>query len=198
MEEPVAGKCTHRCQRSTEIQKLDSDINQEYKNILNLFRPVSFRPKWDYGIPNGITLSQYLNSISLDSWQNRIRYYRLLNNITASEVAKKIGMKSGISYMKKYENDCHQCYTTVENYYAVCDAIGISYKDIADDYMLFIASDYDVRLSNAIEKSGLSSREFAMKYDIEYTTLRHSLKRMHKLSIQTYEKYKKLFDELDV
>ncbi|MEE1216775.1 MAG: hypothetical protein U0K78_04575 [Agathobacter sp.] len=100
--------------------------------------------------------------------------------------------------MKKYENTCKDYYTSVKNYKAVCEAIGISYEDIADEYMLFIDSDYDKRLANAIEKSGLSSKDFAVKYNIEYTTLRHSLKRMHKLSVKSFEKYKLIFEKLNV
>ncbi|MBU5473607.1 helix-turn-helix domain-containing protein [Roseburia sp. MSJ-14] len=169
-----------------------------YKSLLNLYSPIVFEPSWDCGILNGITLKQYLKELQLDTWQGRIRYYRLKNNITANEVAKKIGMQNGTSYLKKYENACKDYYTSVSNYKAVCDAIGIKYEDIADDYMLFIDSDYDMKLATAIEKTGLSSKEFAEKYNIEYTTLRHSLKRMHKLSIKSYEKYKKIFEELNI
>lgn len=163
-----------------------------------MYRPVCIRFKRGYGIPNGVTVKEYVRGMNLDSWQGRIRYYRLKKNIPACEVANKVGIKSVTAYLKKYENDCHHYYTSVENYKLVCNAIGISYEDIADEYMLFIASDYDKRLFRAVNKSGLTSREFAAKYDIEYTTLRHSLKKMHKISVQTYEKYLKLFQELDV
>lgn len=54
---------------------------------------------------------------------------------------------------------------------------GFHMKILADEYMLFTDSDYDKRLAHVIEKSGLSSKDFAVKYNIEYTTLRYSLKR---------------------
>lgn len=152
----------------------------------------------DSGIPTGITVKEYLKNMSLDSWQERIRYHRLLKGITASDIAKVMEMKSGTSYLKKYENACHKCYTSVDNYMKICKALDISYEDIADEYMLFMASDYDLKLKKAIEKTGLSSKEFAERYCLEYTTLRHSLKRMHKLSPETCQKYKVVFDELDI
>lgn len=198
MEEPDQAKRTHISQRTRSLDSIDDDLSQTYQYILYLYRPVSFKPRWDYGIPNGVTLNRYMQDICLNTWQGRLRYYRLQNNVTADYVASKIGMNSGTSYMKKYENTCKDYYTSVKNYKAVCEAIGISYEDIADEYMLFIDSDYDKRLANAIEKSGLSSKDFAVKYNIEYTTLRHSLKRMHKLSVKSFEKYKLIFEKLNV
>ena len=177
---------------------MDNDIEQAYQYIVNLYRPVSITIRQGAGIPSGVTVKAYINSMNLNSWQSRIRYHRLQHDLSADEVAKRLGMKNVIAYMKKYENDRIQYYTSVENYMAVCDAIGISYEDIADEYMLFIASDYDVKLAEAIEISKLNSVQFAKKYNIEYTTLRHSLKRMHKLSINTYEKYKKIFEEFGI
>ena len=163
-----------------------------------MYKPVIIRFKKGYGIPNGVTVKEYITNMNLDSWQAKIRYYRLKKNISALDVANKLGIKSATAYLKKYENDCHCYYTSLENYRIICETIGIEYEDIADEYMLFIASDYDRKLERAIEKSGLSSREFALKYDIEYTTLRHSLKRMHKLSVQTFEKYKLIFEKLGI
>ena len=194
----VPEKRTHISQRTRSLDSIDDDLSQTYQYILYLYRPVSFKPRWDYGIPNGVTLNRYMQDICLNTWQGRLRYYRLQKNVTADYVASKIGMNSGTSYMKKYENTCKDYYTSVKNYKAVCEAIGISYEDIADEYMLFIDSDYDKRLANAIEKSGLSSKDFAVKYNIEYTTLRHSLKRMHKLSVKSFEKYKLIFEKLNV
>ena len=162
-----------------------------------MFKPISFQPNWDSGIPYGVTVRDYMEKLPLDSWQNKIRYYRLSKGISHNVMAKRLGMKNGMSYTKKYETG-YAYYTTVENYYKVCNALGIEYEDIADDYMLFIASDYDVKLAKAIEMLGLSSKAFAEKYNIEYTTLRHSLKKMHKLSIETYMKYKRIFEELNL
>lgn len=194
----MRGKDRHTSQRSVETVSGDKDIYEAYQYIINLYRPVSISFNKGYGIPNGVTVKGYITNMNLDSWQSKIRYYRLRKNIPALEVANKLGIKSATAYLKKYENDCHNYYTSVENYRAICEVIGIEYEDIADEYMLFIASDYDKRLERAIEKVGLSSREFALQYDIEYTTLRHSLKKMHKLSVQTFEKYKLIFEKLEV
>lgn len=96
-----------------------------------LYRSVSFKPRWDYGIPNGVTLNRYMQAICLDIWQRKIRYFKLQKNVTADYVASKIGMNSGTLYMKKYENTCKDYYISVKNYRAVCEAIGISYEDIS-------------------------------------------------------------------
>ena len=73
--------------------------------------------------------------------------------------------------------------------------LGISYADIADEYMLFIDSDYDELLKKAIEIEGVPSSKFAEMHGLEYTTFRHSLNRMHKLSPETAEKYRKVLKQ---
>lgn len=160
-------------------------------SMVSLFSP--FKLELDnykgIGVPQGVALQHLLEMCDMNIWQGRVRYYRLKAGFDLETMAKKLGMKNGMSYRNKFEATSFKGYTSVKDYLQICEVLGIDYECIADDYMLFINSNYDELLSKAIELSGLSSKVFAQKYILEYTTLRHSLKHMHKLSPEVAEKY---------
>ena len=128
-------------QRSFQTENLDIELQNVYRDIFELFKPISFQPNWDSGIPYGVTVRDYMEKLPLDSWQNKIRYYRLSKGISHNVMAKRLGMKNGMSYTKKYETG-YAYYTTVENYYKVCNALGIEYEDTSREGTLVNATVY--------------------------------------------------------
>lgn len=193
--EQVPGKLLPTSQRSESAENTGFQAFYEYKKFLEIFKSIKFSPKEKISISLGISTEEYISDMKLECWQDKIKYFRLKKGLSADWVASQLGMKDGTSYMKKYEYSGVRYYTSVENYKAVCSVLGIKYEDIADEYMLFIDSDYHLKIEKAIKLSGLSPIEFAEKYDVEYTTLRHSIKRMHKLSIASFEKFSAIFNE---
>ena len=142
------------------------------------------------GMPKGAVLQKRLDNCDLNTVQGRIKYYRLKAGIMPNEMAQMMGIKYGSTYTNQYEfrgKSIH--YSSLRNYYRLCEILNIDFEDIADEYLLFIDSNYDEMLQKAIDISGLPSSLFAEKHGLEYTTLRHSLKRMHKLSVETSQKY---------
>ena len=141
-------------------------------------------------MPKGKLLQQRMDRCDLNTVQGRIKYYRLKAGYMPNEMAQKIGLKDGYRYTNLFEYVGNPVYyTSLARYHKLCNVLGIRFEGIADEYLLFINSNYDELLQKAINISGLPSSLFAEKHGLEYTTLRHSLKRMHKLSVQTSQKY---------
>ena len=141
-------------------------------------------------MPKGAVLQKRLDNCDLSIVQGRIKYYRLKAGFMPTEMAKKMGIKYGNTYTNLFEyQGTPTHYTSLSRYQELCEILNIDFADIADEYLLFISSNYDELLQKAIDLSGLPSSIFAEKHGLEYTTLRHSLKRMHKLSVETAHKY---------
>ncbi len=145
------------------------------------------------GMPKGAVLQKRLDSCDLSTVQGRIKYFRLKAGIMPNEMAQMMGIKFGSTYTNQYEfrgKSIH--YSSLCNYYKLCEILNIDFEEIADEYLLFINSNYDELLKKAIDLSGLNSSAFAKKHGIEYTTLRGALKKKYKLSIETTQKYIKV------
>ena len=190
---PGQVKATHRV-HAEDDKTINENFRLVWACIYKLFRPLVIDTEVYRAFgraPVGTTRKEQMEQCRLDTWQGRIRYHRLKNNISLEDVAEALGL-SAEQYEKKYERlysgEQHH-YTSLENYYTICKAIGIEFEAIADEYLLFIASPYEEMLAKAIKKSRKNVSVFAEVNDLEYTTLTHSLKRMHKLSKPTVEKY---------
>ncbi len=198
MEVPVPVKLSHTSQRSETPDNRLFEAFSIYNYVIDCFKPISFRYDKNLQFTCGKSLNTYLDDLSLNCWQNKIRYHRARKHISAEYMAEQLNMKNKTEYQKKYENPCHKYYTTIENIQQICDILGVRYEDIADDYLLFLTSGYGAKLRKAVKLSGLTCLDFAKKYQINYATMSSAFKEKYKLSYENYERYKKIFEEFNL
>nr|MDE6567252.1 helix-turn-helix transcriptional regulator [Lachnospiraceae bacterium] len=90
-------------------------------------------------------ISEHIRDIDTSTMTGRIRYHRIRQGISKVEMGKRIGMTDPSSYAKTYEK-ASGLLTDFKQVRKVCQALGVSEKEIFDDYMSFLASDYITRL----------------------------------------------------
>lgn len=87
-------------------------------SMVSLFSP--FKLELDnykgIGVPQGVALQHLLEMCDMNIWQGRVRYYRLKAGFDLETMAKKLGMKNGMSYRNKFEATSFKGYTSVKNY----------------------------------------------------------------------------------
>ena len=179
-------KLLHTCQSAEIIESLEK-IDAVYKPVrIQLFKSKKL-------CPDDVT-EKYLDSLNLDLWTSRIRYHRLQKRISARDIAKDLGYKSSADYLGRFEHLTSR-HTDNNAVRAVCNYLDVPYKEIADDYMLFIESDYDIKLRDIIRETKLTIKQFSKKYGFSYTTVRDLLHRRRRITKRVYERCVKLFQD---
>lgn len=142
-------------------------------------------------IPRGKVSRETLMKCDLKTVEGRIKYYRFIAGYTSKQMAEKLGMKRASEYTNTFEyiGKNGPIYSAMEKYKRVCVILGIEFNAIADEYMMFLDSNYDELLRDAISISGLSIWQFAVRHKLNYSTLLNSLMKKYKLSEATVNQY---------
>lgn len=122
---------------------------------------------------------------------SRIRYYRLLNNLTQDELATRSALDR--STIIRYENDL------VEHSIDIVDRISETLKIIPsiiyDDYLKFISSDYDNKIKYIRMRLGLNQKELGEIIGVNQATISNWERSLSMPSRESFTILKELINE---
>lgn len=109
-----------------------------------------------------------LNATSdLSTIGSRIKYYRLLNNLTQEELAAKSGLDRVT--IIRYENN--QVDHSVDILNQIAAVLGIIPSIIYDDYLKFISSDYGRKIKHMRMRLGISQKHLGNLLGVHRKTI---------------------------
>lgn len=100
-----------------------------------------------------------LENIDLSKVSGRLRFHRIQNGVSCSELDKHLGFTKG-SYRRSFESPAHEPSGLIK-VKQICEYLHISKEDVFDDYLRFLDSDFSAALLSARKRLGYTQKEMA-------------------------------------
>lgn len=105
-----------------------------------------------------------LENIDLSKVSGRLRYHRIQNGVSCSELDKHLGFTKG-SYRRSFESPTHEPSDLVK-IKQICEYLHISKEDAFDDYLRFLDSDFSAALLSARKRLGYTQKAMARRIGV--------------------------------
>lgn len=105
-----------------------------------------------------------LESIDLSKVSGRLRYHRVQNGVSVSELDKHLGFTKG-SYRRGFESPAHEP-SDLLKVKQICEYLHIDKEEVFDDYLRFLDSDFSATLLSARKRLGYTQKEMARRIGV--------------------------------
>ncbi len=139
-----------------------------------------------------IKKEEEIKKIELNTCGDKVKYYRLLNNMSQKELASKTNKSK--TTIVQIENNIIPL--TLKSCEKIADALNIDERLLYDDYLEFINYDYPNKLKNLRLKMGLNIKDFAEKLHITPVVYRRWENDINILSRVSFSKLISIFNSV--
>lgn len=111
-----------------------------------------------------------LENVELSKVSGRLRFHRIQNGVSCSELDKHLGFTKG-SYRRSFESPGHEP-SDLAKVKQICEYLHINKEDVFDDYLRFLDSDFSATLLSARKRLGYTQKKMPERIGVNRSVYR--------------------------